>query len=55
MDARDAGKTRFVGYSGENEDAEWAVKNGMFDTLQSAFNLMDQKARYGLFDLCRSK
>jgi aryl-alcohol dehydrogenase-like predicted oxidoreductase len=54
MDARDAGKTRFVGYSGENEDAEWAVKSGMFDTLQSAFNLMDQKARYGLFDLCRS-
>jgi aryl-alcohol dehydrogenase-like predicted oxidoreductase len=36
-DARDAGKTRFLGYSGENEDAVWALKSGLFDTLQTRF------------------
>lgn len=55
LDAKDAGKTRFLGYSGENEDADWAVRSGLFDTLQSSFNLVDQRARYGLFDLARSK
>lgn len=43
--ARDAGKTRFIGYSGDNENAEWAVNSGIFDTLQTSFNLVDQKAR----------
>ncbi len=42
---RDAGKTRFIGYSGDNENAEWAVESGIFDTLQTSFNLVDQKAR----------
>ena len=55
VDARDAGKTRFLGYSGENEDAEWAVRSGLFDTLQTAFNLVDQRARHGLFELARSR
>lgn len=43
--ARDAGKTRFIGYSGDNDNAEWAVDSGIFDTLQTSFNLVDQKAR----------
>lgn len=55
VDAKDAGKTRFLGYSGENEDAEWAVETGLFDTLQSAYNLMDQKARYGLFEKVKAQ
>jgi aryl-alcohol dehydrogenase-like predicted oxidoreductase len=46
---RDAGKTRFIGYSGDNENAEWAVESGIFDTLQTSFNLVDQKARTRLF------
>ncbi len=46
--ARDAGKTRFIGYSGDNENAEWAVNSGIFDTLQTSYNLVDQKARYNL-------
>ena len=46
---RDSGKTRFIGYSGDNEHAEWAVNSGVFDTLQSSFNLVDQKARTTLF------
>ena len=54
--ARDAGKTRFVGCSGDNEAAHWAVASGHFDTLQTSFNLVEQHARTrGLFDLARSK
>lgn len=43
--ARDAGKTRFIGYSGDNEAARWAVDSGLFDTLQTSFSLVDQHAR----------
>lgn len=49
LKARDAGKTRFVGYSGDNEAAMWAVESGIFQTLQTSFSLVDQKARNGLF------
>lgn len=47
--ARDAGKTRFVGYSGDNEAALIAVESGVFDTLQTSYNLVDQDARTRLF------
>ena len=53
--ARDAGKTRFVGYSGDNEAARWAVESGTFDTLQTTFNLVDQRARTRLFPLARDR
>ena len=55
LDARDAGKTRFVGYSGDNEAAEWAVESGIFDTLLTTFNLVDQRARTRLFPSAREK
>jgi hypothetical protein len=45
MDAKDTGKTQLLGYSDENEDAEWTVRSGLFDTLQTAFNLVDQRRR----------
>lgn len=49
QDARTAGKTRYIGYSGDNENAKWAVTSGLFDTLQTSFNLVDQSARTDLF------
>ncbi len=49
QDARAAGKTRYIGYSGDNENARWAVTSGLFDTLQTSFNLVDQSARANLF------
>ena len=43
--AREQGKTRFIGYSGDNENAAWAVESGVFDTLQISYGITDQQAR----------
>ena len=55
QEAREAGKSRFIGYSGDNEDARWAVESGHFDTLQTSFSLVDQHARTKLFKLAAAK
>ena len=49
LDAKKAGKTRFIGHSGDNESARWVIDSGLFDTLQTSFNLIDQRARTQLF------
>jgi aryl-alcohol dehydrogenase-like predicted oxidoreductase len=43
--AKESGKTRFIGYSGDNEAARWAVESGIFDTLQTSLSMVDQHAR----------
>lgn len=53
--AQQEGKTRYIGYSGDNEAAAWAVESGIFDTLQTSFNLVDQKARFSLLGKAKAQ
>jgi aryl-alcohol dehydrogenase-like predicted oxidoreductase len=55
QEARQEGKTRYIGYSGDNKAAEWAIDSGVFDTLQTSFNLVDQRARSRLFPKAKAK
>jgi len=45
QDCKLEGKVRFIGYSGDNEAAKWAVNSNLFDTLQTSYGIADQRAR----------
>ena len=55
LDARQGGKVRFIGYSGDGEAAKWAIESGQFDTLQTTFNLIDQSARLERIPAARAR
>ena len=44
QDAQRNGKTRYIGYSGDNDAALEAIGMGVFATLLTSFNVVDQSA-----------
>lgn len=43
LKARDAGKIRFAGYSGDNEAAAWAAEQEDIAVIETSVNLVDQR------------
>lgn len=42
--AVEKGYTRYIGYSGDNEDAKYAIELDVFDSLQTSVSIADQSA-----------
>lgn len=53
--ARESGKTRLIGYSGDGRAAEYAVRSGCFDVLQTSVNVADQQAIYSTIPLAAQR
>ena len=54
-DAKRAGKTRFIGYSGDSEDAVYAIETGAFDALQISVSIADQESIERVVPLARKR
>ncbi|MCU0240052.1 MAG: aldo/keto reductase [Pyrinomonadaceae bacterium] len=51
--AVERGYTRYIGYSGDNEDAKFAIELGVFDTLQTSVSIADQSPIDGNIKLAK--
>lgn len=53
--AQEKGYTRYIGYSGDNDDARYAIESGVFDGLQTSVSIADQNAIDGNIKLASEK
>jgi aryl-alcohol dehydrogenase-like predicted oxidoreductase len=53
--AQERGYARYVGYSGDNEDAKYAIEMDFFDTLQTSVSIADQSPIDGNIKSAREK
>ncbi|CAN5376805.1 aldo/keto reductase [soil metagenome] len=53
--AQEKGYTRFVGYSGDNDDAKTAIEMDVFDSLQTSVSIADQSPINGNIKLAEEK
>lgn len=53
--AQEKGYTRYIGYSGDNEDAKYALEMNVFDSLQTSVSIADQTPIDGIIPLAVEK